>query len=604
MVKMLSKEFLGKIMIGAIAASTAFTTTAAISANAFGSTIAYASTTAEDSSITNLLNEMNKIHNALKSNTQGFADVQSVQTALSTATNAQLEQIVYGSNSSYVQANQAKADLVAATIRTIVTSPYTLATSSDMKSTVTTLVSQLDPSAGITGDDIYQFYLNFKSSVESQFMTYVTSSNTTTPAISLTTIFDNAISSAVQTTPKFSGYLTANGLSVSELPAIWGRIPTVLATMNVDNNTYTNAKSALVMAGASANLTLAPTATLTPGQSTVMHLTVSGSGTSLDGIDIAGLVNWSCSNSLDFTFTGHNTLNVAAGAYSQSTVVTASFHQYTLLTTTLNTSANPGGGGGGGGGGAPTPPPVPPTPTPVPPTPPTPPGPTPPGPKPNPGHQGGGTNYGGATKQYNHVVGSTTVSTKGGGIKVTTKGSTVLVSVPAGAFSKNEKISLSTADANTVNKLISKAVSKGYAVSFAFGVNFSGPAPKKPITLTIENSSIPYGAKVYKLTSHGLVPMKAKVSKGKVSIQFSSDPNFVIAMPVKTHIVTKPTHHEPTLKIGSHGAAVKELQKLLHIHADGIFGPATRAAVKHFQATHHLVADGVVGAKTWAALLG
>lgn len=57
-----------------------------------------------------------------------------------------------------------------------------------------------------------------------------------------------------------------------------------------------------------------------------------------------------------------------------------------------------------------------------------------------------------------------------------------------------------------------------------------------------------------------------------------------------------------TIKKGSKGAAVKKLQELLHITADGIFGVNTEAAVKNFQREKGLAIDGIVGAKTWAAL--
>lgn len=70
-------------------------------------------------------------------------------------------------------------------------------------------------------------------------------------------------------------------------------------------------------------------------------------------------------------------------------------------------------------------------------------------------------------------------------------------------------------------------------------------------------------------------------------------------------------HHvlsNSVLRVGSHGAAVKELQKQLnhhgaHLHADGAFGPATESAVKAFQHANHLGADGVVGPKTHKALI-
>jgi N-acetylmuramoyl-L-alanine amidase len=59
-----------------------------------------------------------------------------------------------------------------------------------------------------------------------------------------------------------------------------------------------------------------------------------------------------------------------------------------------------------------------------------------------------------------------------------------------------------------------------------------------------------------------------------------------------------------TLKIGSKGNEVKELQRLLHLYEDGIFGPITEEAVKEFQKANGLTVDGVVGDKTWAKLKG
>lgn len=69
-------------------------------------------------------------------------------------------------------------------------------------------------------------------------------------------------------------------------------------------------------------------------------------------------------------------------------------------------------------------------------------------------------------------------------------------------------------------------------------------------------------------------------------------------------------HNRPTLRKGSVGQAVKELQQMLLERgydlgicgADGDFGKATENAVKKFQRDHGLTADGVVGKKTWAAL--
>ena len=57
------------------------------------------------------------------------------------------------------------------------------------------------------------------------------------------------------------------------------------------------------------------------------------------------------------------------------------------------------------------------------------------------------------------------------------------------------------------------------------------------------------------------------------------------------------------LKVGSTGDKVKELQKLLSLTSDGVFGIDTLKAVKAFQCKNGLISDGIVGSKTWNALL-
>src|SRR3954451_13758184 len=54
---------------------------------------------------------------------------------------------------------------------------------------------------------------------------------------------------------------------------------------------------------------------------------------------------------------------------------------------------------------------------------------------------------------------------------------------------------------------------------------------------------------------------------------------------------------------GDTGARVAQLQQLLAIDADGIFGARTEAAVREFQGRAGLAVDGVVGQSTWTALL-
>ena len=63
-----------------------------------------------------------------------------------------------------------------------------------------------------------------------------------------------------------------------------------------------------------------------------------------------------------------------------------------------------------------------------------------------------------------------------------------------------------------------------------------------------------------------------------------------------------PEPERPTLRQGSRGEHVRELQSALAITSDGIFGPQTMAAVKAFQDENELLVDGIVGPQSWAAL--
>lgn len=59
-----------------------------------------------------------------------------------------------------------------------------------------------------------------------------------------------------------------------------------------------------------------------------------------------------------------------------------------------------------------------------------------------------------------------------------------------------------------------------------------------------------------------------------------------------------------TLKRGDTGDEVVELQKILHLYPDGIFGAITEKSVKDIQKKNNLAAvDGIVGPKTWAVLI-
>ena len=82
------------------------------------------------------------------------------------------------------------------------------------------------------------------------------------------------------------------------------------------------------------------------------------------------------------------------------------------------------------------------------------------------------------------------------------------------------------------------------------------------------------------------------------------------AVPAGLYDDMTPTERKPTLKRGSKGDSVKELQEILDrlgydlgkCGIDGDFGRATEKAVKAFQKNAGVGVDGIVGAATWAAL--
>ncbi len=84
----------------------------------------------------------------------------------------------------------------------------------------------------------------------------------------------------------------------------------------------------------------------------------------------------------------------------------------------------------------------------------------------------------------------------------------------------------------------------------------------------------------------------------------------ILVTKVKGHTgVIIQTQGRPTLRYGSRGGYVKELQTLLNyatfgakLEITGMFDSLTQIAVIQFQKLHNLRADGIVGPITWGAL--
>lgn len=58
----------------------------------------------------------------------------------------------------------------------------------------------------------------------------------------------------------------------------------------------------------------------------------------------------------------------------------------------------------------------------------------------------------------------------------------------------------------------------------------------------------------------------------------------------------------PTLRRGSSGEMVREVQRKLGVDPTGTFGPKTEAAMRELQRGRGMVPDGIVGPKSWVAL--
>ncbi len=109
----------------------------------------------------------------------------------------------------------------------------------------------------------------------------------------------------------------------------------------------------------------------------------------------------------------------------------------------------------------------------------------------------------------------------------------------------------------------------------------------------------------------GVIVLKGTATPAPTVITINTlvpEPTVAPATPVPVTPTPVPTPTSSTLRDGSQGDAVRELQRKLKKlgfytgNIDGDFGKGTEAAVKRFQAQYGLTADGVAGARTLAAL--
>lgn len=102
---------------------------------------------------------------------------------------------------------------------------------------------------------------------------------------------------------------------------------------------------------------------------------------------------------------------------------------------------------------------------------------------------------------------------------------------------------------------------------------------------------------------------KKQYAKTNKSIAGYGRPDWKLVAEADPNATPAPVAH-PTLRKGSKGQAVKDLQNMLIKHgyslprygADGDFGSETDAAVRAYQRDHKLEVDGIVGPLTWASL--
>lgn len=495
--RLFSKGYLRKLALTLVVSGIGLGSTAALS-----TPVALAGTSAQaDQDAQALIQKLTAVHDALVSDGQlSTIEAAATEAAATAAGSVDWATILYGTSSGLDAAQQQGVTAVKQSftdvLNDIVHVPSQTTLEDQVSADLGDFATGLNSGASFAITDMYSLFEAFKSDVAQNL----------DASQSVSTIGDNALMDAAKTADggKFVGLLSNVDLHISDFPSIRSRF-------DADFTDARSLETALMDTAVKSNVS--NTLSLTAGNSQPYMLQFQNIGSGLDGLSVPSNLIQLSSNNSHVTIIDNNTIKaVSPGTATVTVKLKGNTNTYTVQTIAVTvTAASTGGGGftgGGGGGGSVTPPPT----TTTPPTPPA-----------------------GTGNAYTTVLTTQSVKTSGGSFTTSSGNTSVKVDVPAGAFATPEDVTITSGNASDTTATFAGTKYDGYKPTVTFGVNFSGANPTIPITVTITNPSIPANAEVFKVASDGsLHQVSAIVSAGQLTITFSSDPDFVVAVPIPT----------------------------------------------------------------------